>query len=172
MWLGYKKTMASIVFEHGCPNNVPAILVEETNKWVGLFPDRTIVDTTRSVFPSAIPQNANLRSLEGIGQKKVANSIRLMDRGVKGQIILTILALIAKGKHKRSTLCFATGLYNNACDAYLSRCIKWGLVSPQKRITPTGLAELKAAKRIGKVKPDKLVKGSDYYYPQKLRKAT
>lgn len=172
MWWGYKKTMSSIVFEHGCPNNAPAILVEESNKWIGLFPDRTIADTTLSVFPDKIPQKINPESLEGVGQKKLAKSVKLMRRGDKGQVILTILALIAKGKHKRFTLCFATGLSNDACDAYLSKCIKWGFVSPQKRITPTGLAELKAAKKIGKVKSDKLDKGSDYYYPQQLRKAT
>lgn len=172
MWWGYNKSMSSIVFEHGCPNNAPVILVEENNKWVGLFPNKTIADTTLSVFPNVISQKTNPESLEGVGQKKLAKSVKLMRRGDKGQIILTLLALIAKGKHKRATLCFATGLSNDACDAYLSKCIKWGYVSPQKRITPLGLAELKAAKRIGKVKSEKLEKGSDYYYPQQLRKAT
>ncbi len=172
MWWGYKKTMSSIVFEHGCPNNAPAILVEENNEWVGLFPGRIISDTTLSVFPNEIPQKTKLESLEEVGQKNLAKSVKLINSGDKGQIILTILALIAKGKHKRSTLCFATGLSNDICDEYLSNCIKWGFVSPQKRITPAGVAELKAVKRIGKVKSDKLDKGSDYYYPQQLRKTT
>ncbi len=172
MWWGYKKIMSSIVFEHGCPNNAPAILVEESDKWTGLFSDRTIADTALSVFPDKVPQKINTESLGEVGQKKIAKSIELTRRGDVGKIILTILALIAKGKRKRSTLCFATGLNNDACDAYLSKCIKWKLVSPQKRITPTGLSELKAAKRIGKVKSEKLEKGSDYYYPKQLRKAT
>lgn len=172
MWLGYKKSMSSIVFEHGCPNNAPGILVEENNGWLGLFPDRTIADTTRSIFPNEIPQKANPLSLERVGQKKLANSPSLMKAGDKGQIYITILALIAKGKNKRPTLCFATGLSNDDCDACLAKLINWGFVSPQKRITPTGLAELKSAKRIGIVKPEKLEKGSDYYYPQQLRKST
>lgn len=172
MWWGYKKTMCALVFEHGCPNNVPAILVEEGNEWIGLFPDRTIADTTLSVFPSEIPQQANIKSLDDIGQKQLARSPKLIRRGEIGKVILVILALISKGKRKRSTLCFATGLSNYDCDKYLSKCIEWKFVSPQKRITPTGLAELKAAKRIGKVKSEKLDKGSDYYFPQQLRKAT
>jgi hypothetical protein len=172
MWWGYQKTMSSMVFEHGCPNNVPAILVEENNEWLGLFPDRTIADTTLSVFPSEIPQKFNPTSLGDFGQKKLAKSAKLINKGDEGQRMITILALIAKGKHKRSTLCFATGLNNDDCDSLLSNCIVSGYVSPQKRITPTGLAELKAAQRIGKVKPDKLNKGSDFYFPQKLRKAT
>ncbi|GAB2188875.1 hypothetical protein MAH1_04820 [Sessilibacter sp. MAH1] len=172
MWWGYKKTMCALVFEHGCPNNVPAILVEEGNEWIGLFPDRTIADTTLSVFPGEIPQQANIKSLDDIGQKKLAKSPKLIRRGEVGKLILVILALIAKGKRKRSTLCYATGLSNYNCDKYLSKCIEWKFVSPQKRITPTGLAELKAAKRIGKVKSEQLDKGSDYYFPQQLRKAT
>jgi hypothetical protein len=125
-----------------------------------------------SIFSNVIPQKANPLSLEGVGQKKLANSPALMKIGDKGQIYITILALIAKGKRKKSTLCFATGLSNEDCDAYLTECINWGFVSPQKRITQTGLAELKSAKRIGKVKSEKLNKGSDYYYPQQLKKTT
>lgn len=172
MWWGYKKTMCALIFEHGCPNNVPAILVEDSNKWVGLFPDRTIVDTTLSVFPSEIPQQANINSLVDIGQKRLAKSPKLIRRGEVGKVILLILALISRGKRKRSTLCYATGLSNDDCDKYLTKCIQWKFVSPQKRITPTGLAELKAAKKNGKAKSERLAKGSDYYYPIDLRKAT
>lgn len=172
MWLGYKNTMCALVFEHGCPNNVPAILVEETSTWRGLFPNRTISDTTFSIFPNEIPRQSQINILDDIGQKKLAKSRKLIRRGEIGKIMLVILALISKGKCKRSTLCYATGLSNDDCDRYLERCIKWGFVSPQKRITQTGLAELNAAKRIGKVKSERLDKGSDYYFPQQLRKAT
>tara|TARA_R110001606_G_scaffold367790_1_gene523455 strand:+ start:5302 stop:6585 length:1284 start_codon:yes stop_codon:yes gene_type:complete len=172
MWFGYKKTMCALVFEHGCPNNVPAILVEDSNKWIGLFPDRTIVDTTLSVFPGEIPQRANIKSLYDIGQQKLARSPKLIRRGEVGKALLVILALISKGKRKRSTLCYATGLSNYDCDKYLEKCIEWKFVSPQKRITPAGLAELRAAKKIGKVKSKGLEKGSDYYYPIELRGTT
>lgn len=172
LWWGYKKTMSTIVFEHGCPNNVPAILVEENNKWIGLFPDRIVKDNTSSVFPSEIPKKLDLKILEEAGQKKLSKSPKLIRRGEKGHILLVILALIAKGKRKRSTLCYTTGLNNEDCDRYLSKCIEWGFVSPQKRITPTGLSELNAVKKIGKVESEKKDKGSDYYYPQQLRKAT
>jgi hypothetical protein len=84
MWWGYKKTMCALVFEHGCPNNVPAILVEENNEWIGLFPDRTITDTTLSVFPSEIPQHANIKILSDIGQKKLAKSSKMIRRGNVG----------------------------------------------------------------------------------------
>ncbi len=172
LWLGYKKTMAAIVFEHGCPNNVPAILVEKNDKWIGLFPDRVVTSKTLSVFSSEIPKEANLNVLNDIGQKKLSQSPKLIRRGEKGRVFLTILALVAKGKRKKSTLCYSTGLNNDDCDRYLSKCIKWGFVTPQKRITPVGLLELNAVKRIGKVKSELLDKGVDYYYPQQLRKAT
>jgi len=172
MWLGFKETMCALVFEHGCPNNVPAILVEDNKNWIGLFPARIIPDTTLSIFPSQITLNVNMDSLVDVGQKKLRTSTKLIRRGEVGKIIIIILALVAKGKHKRATLCFATGLNNDECDKYLSFCIKWEFVSPQKRITPAGLAELKAAKRMEKLEPGLLDKGTDYYYPIQLRSAT
>ena len=46
MSLGYNSVMGAMVFEHGCPNNAPAILwAPSTDKkpWEALFPDRAIL---------------------------------------------------------------------------------------------------------------------------------
>ena len=175
MWCGYKEGMAAIIFEHGCPNNTPAILWEPNFKgsgWNGLFPNRTVSSSTASVFPSEIVRGDHIQILEDAGQKKLAHSASLIRRGVAGQIILIVLGLIAKGQRKRSTLSFATGLNVEGCERVLAACIKWGFITVQRRITAKGLAELNAARKLKIVQSPPLDKGTDYYYPKQLREAT
>ena len=174
MWWGYDEGMAAIVFEHGCPNNTPAILWEPDFKesgWKGLFPNRTISSEVASVFPPEIVRGDPVQILIEAGQTKLANSGALLRRGIAGQIFLTALALIAKGQRKRSTLSFATGLNVKDCERLIEKCIKWNFINTHRRITPKGLAELNAARKSKVERLSSLDKGSDYYYPRQLREA-
>lgn len=171
-WLGFKDTMSAMIFEHGCPNNVPLILTEDSEKWSALFPRRLISPEMAGVFPDEISQKTKLECFKDIGVVRLSMSSKLHRRGEIGNLLLMILALISKGQRKRATLCYATGLNNEDCERFLASCIKWNFVSPQKRITAAGLSELKAASKIGKYKNGLLNKGSDYYFPQQLREAT
>lgn len=172
MWWGYKEGMAALVFEHGCPNNTPAILWEpnfEESGWVGLFPNRVVSSDVASVFPPEIVSGDPIQILSDVGQLRLARSGALLRRGAAGQIILTVLALIAKGQRKRSTLCFATGMNTNEYERLIEKCIQWQFISPQRRIAPKGLAELDAARKSRKARPEAQSRGSDYYFPRELR---
>lgn len=174
MWWGYKEGMAAIVFEHGCPNNTPAILWEPDYKgsgWIGLFPNRAISSEVASVFPSEIVRGDPVQILVDAGQSRLANSGALLRRGFAGQIFLTVLALIAKGQRKRSTLSFATGLNVDDCERLIGKCIKWNFINAQRRITQKGLAELDVARKSKIERISSLDIGSDYYYPRQLREA-
>ena len=172
MWMGYNKVMNTLVFEHGCPNNTPAILWEpgfRNSNWIGLFPNRTISSSTFSVFPPGIERGNPIEILEDVGQTRLANSASLLRRGKMGQTILLLLALIAKGQRKHSTLCSATGLNSQECERILEKCMRWHFLTPQKRLTKKGLAEINAARKSKVVVSETLEKGSDYYYPRQLR---
>ena len=172
MWMGYNKVMSTLVFEHGCPNNTPSILWEpglKNSNWTGLFPNRTISPSTLSVFPPEIVRGDPIQILQDVGQTRLASSGSLLRRGEVGQTILLLLALIAKGRRKRSTLCFATGLNSEECERILEKCIRWRFLTPQKRLTKRGLAEINAARKSKEVVSKILEKGSNYYYPRQLR---
>lgn len=174
-WWGYQKSMSSLVFEHGCPNNTPAILWDpddKKGKWVGIFPNRTVDTITASVFPPEIVCGDPIQTLHDVGQTRLAMSGALMRRGTVGSLILVVLGLIAKGQRKRSTICYATGLNSKDCELLLSKCIKWKFLTPERRITPRGLSELSAAKQISFSPKGYLAVGSDYYYPRQLRETT
>jgi len=175
MWWGFKEGLAAIIFEHGCPNNTPAILWEPDfsgSGWIGLFPNRTVTNDVASVFPPEIQRGDPIQILTEVGQAKIAKSGALARRGEAGELILLVLALIAKGQRKRSTLSFATGLNVDLIERLVGKCIKWEFITPQRRITPKGLAELDAARKMKPSKTYSLDKGTDYYYPQQLREIT
>ena len=68
--LGYRGSASHVVFEHGCPNNAPAILWESN----GLFPNRLIPAEIRPCFD----EDGTVRAVEGLwssGQRKLALSI-------------------------------------------------------------------------------------------------
>jgi len=148
--LGYKNTMGSMVFEHGCPNNVPSMFWADNKKWHALFPHRSLLSNEMSVFPQEITRQDSKLTLLNAGQKKIADSDSLSRRGEAGETVLLILALIAQGQRKQSTLSYATGLNKKDCARIVDRCIKWGFITQTKRLTSKGSAELQAAKRFKK----------------------
>ncbi len=173
-WDGYGHQLVALVFEYGCPNNAPAILWAPdtaTRPWQPLFPNRVVLAGEQSAFPPEIARGDSLVTLLDVGQKKLAHSGKLSRRGETGELILLILALIAKGQRKQSALSFATGLNREACTKVIKRCIKWGFLTQSIRLTVLGRAELASAKEHGKVYDGALERGDEHYFPQRLRRA-
>ncbi|WP_336083728.1 phosphoribosyltransferase-like protein [Thalassospira sp. CH_XMU1448-2] len=175
MSLGYSQTMGTMVFEHGCPNNVPSILWAPTTPrrpWRPLFPNRVVLSGEKSIFPPEVAGRDLQVALFEVGQPRLASSIRNL--GIKGpnESMLLILAFIAKGQRKRSTLSFATGLDERQCEVTLDRCFRLGFVSETRRLTAKGKAELIALRRRRDVSWGGPEKGSEYYYPSQLRRVT
>ena len=170
--LGYKENAAALVFEHGCPDNCPAIFwsVESSvGSWQPLFPKRSVLPAEASAFPPEIAAHHPTFTLIRAGQKRLARSGAFEKLGPLSQQMIVTLALAAKGLRSRTSISYATGLSIEACDTLLSRCVEWGLLTPKFRITEAGAAELAAA-RNSKADPDRLPpKGVDYYYPRQLR---
>ena len=172
MAMGYGDTMASLVFEHGCPNNAPSILWANgspASPWQPLFPNRSVLGEERSVFPPEIARRDPISILLEAGQSRLAKTAthRLQEPGRAH--ILVILGLVAKGIRRNASLTFATGMSNAELEIQLSRCIDWGLVTATRRITPTGLAELNRARRDGVARAPVAELTEENYYPRTLR---
>ena len=168
--------MAAITFEHGCPDNCPAILwMTSDNKgaWLPIFPDRAILSGEKSVFPPEVVRGDALTTLLDLGQRRLAMSGQLLRRGELGETILVILALIAKGQRRLSALSFATGLNSAFCIRILDKCIyRWGFLTSSLRVTKRGHAELEAARKMQKVVFKAPERGTNIYFPQQLRRTT
>lgn len=102
--LGYRNSFSKIVFEHGCPNNAPAILHEfnnsKRNKWNALFHKRStsliVTDSffsneNRVDFPEILWDfNQNILALQFL-ERENRNAL-----DIEQKLIISLLGLIAK----------------------------------------------------------------------------
>jgi hypothetical protein len=170
--LGYGRSSALLVFEHGCPNNVPAILWSGPmvkKQWVPLFPAKAVLPPETSAFPPEIARRDPIDLLVDAGQARLANAFPVI-LGLSHETLL-ILAFAEKGIRTLAAISFATGKTESECANALKNCIQWGLLTHRLRLTSAGIAELRAAERKSRIKEIAPV-GNDSYYPQMLRKAT
>ena len=96
---GYKGSTANIVFEHGCPNNIPSILWKKEKSWTPLFPERSIPIELRPSFGSH--STADLGSiLWTSGQNRLAlslyNAIDANSLDKDSSLKLAVLGLLTK----------------------------------------------------------------------------
>lgn len=169
---GYQGSAALMVFEHGCPNNVPAILWARPRKqqdWEPLFPEKSVLPPEDSAFPPEIVNRTPTTLLVDIGQNKLAARLRKAP-ALSPETIL-ILAYAEKGVRTTGALSFATGLDEKSCRRLIQLCVEWGFLTSRFRLTSAGASELKAAQRNPRFKNVAPI-GTDNYYPNTLRQAT
>jgi hypothetical protein len=172
--LGFHDTMASIVFEHGCPNNAPAILWAPQNRkkhWLPLFPDRAILPAEKSAFPLEISRRDSISVLMEAGQARLARAITSVRPPISEDTLL-VLAFAARGIRGTGALTFATGLSNQQCAQIIRDCVQWGFLTITHRLTNAGFAELEASRKVKKLRIPVAPKGEEEYYPKMLRKTT
>jgi hypothetical protein len=170
--LGYGKTGAALIFEHGCPDNVPVIFWAKGGvgkSWKPLLPARSVLVGDASAFPPELAVPPASAVLHGVGQTRLARSGALSRRGPIGETILVLLGLVAKRIRKRSALAHASGLTIEECTNIIERCISWKFLTPALRLANRGNAELDYARRIGGDAAALPKLGSDDYYPKQLR---
>ncbi len=169
---GYQGSAALLVFEHGCPNNAPAILWARPKKsraWDPLFPEKTVMPLESSAFPPEIVRRDPMTLLVDIGQEELA--ARLQKAPPVSQETILILAYAEKGVRTTGALSFATGLDEKDCRRLIQLCVEWGFLTSRYRLTSAGAAELRAAQRGAHYKNIAPI-GTDDYYPKMLRQAT
>jgi len=172
MRLGYDKTMAALVFEHGCPNNAPSVLWAPSEKeagWQPLFPDRSILPAEASAFPPDVTHPPARAVLNDAGRRRLAGSKALQMRAPIGPNNLILLSLSAIGHRSHSALGYATGLSRHECSLAIDDCIKRGFLTPALRITAAGRAEIKYASTLMESRNRVPPRGGDEYYPKQLR---
>jgi hypothetical protein len=171
--LGYRGTACPIVFEHGCPNNLPAILWSNQRRWKGLFPNLAIPTELRPWFDEDGTERA-LEALWRANQPKLALSLmEALDHAAPLDddqcLLLTLLGLRLRGVAE-SGLANRLLMGSTECAGLLGRAAEMGLYAQtSSQVTPLG-KELVARfrERSGRVRRPLLVDTSpaDYYPSQ------
>lgn len=99
--IGYRGSGCPVVFEHGCPNNLPAILWASRPGWKGLFPNRAVPTDMRSCFDGNGTDMA-IEALWRSNQPKLALSLlEALNHATpltnQQRLLLTLLGLRLRG---------------------------------------------------------------------------
>jgi hypothetical protein len=138
---GYRKTMAITVFQHGCPNNVPAMLWTTAAGWSPIFPNRQIPTSLVPAFmvPPKLDRSRRLSSILSANDEENHND--RLD-------LVRVLNALRRRKLDEEELVHATGLGTLSVRLVLKECVRFGLVSQvDGRTTRKGKAELQRLRR-------------------------
>ncbi|WP_158818134.1 hypothetical protein [Methylocapsa sp. S129] len=170
--LGYRGSACPVVFEHGCPNNLPAILWADRGDWKGLFPNRAVPTDMRSCFD----ENGTIRAIESlwrINQRKLALSLldaldRIIPLNLRRRMMLSLLGLCLRGVPE-TELPRRLLVSNAECQKLLRSAARTGLYDNNtSQITPLGREfVVRFRARFGDANRSKPVgKDPAKYYPQ------
>lgn len=172
---GYRKSAALLVFEHGCPNNVPSIMwAPSTTKkpWIPLFPNRVVQGDTRSVFPQELSRHTPVDVMLSAGYTKAALISGRVYSHASSKEIIALLALISKGVKTPSSICFSMRSTVEVTNMLVESCISRGLLTQRYRLTALGRSVLRGAMTSNhRIKRPLPSRGDDMYYPSSLRRS-
>lgn len=165
--LGYQSTGALIAFAHGAPNNCPRILHARGNAWVPLFA-RRVTAQTRAEFNEELGPEQVRQLLIGMRHRRLSEGY-VWARAPKGTMeTYLVLAALSHRPRRIDVVARRTGLTFIEVETIVRKAETHGWIDADYRLTDTGQAHLRAAKKKRRVAPT----GGDSansYYPSTLR---
>lgn len=167
---GWRNTAALLAFEHGAPNNMPAIFVSDktrgSRKWASLFPKRV----TENLWPSAQinPDCAIRNALDELNFSEISKSPRFKRYTDQNKSAMIILLAHSRGKRKLAELRRVLPLSIDSLLSARARAIRRGWLTNSGALTLAGHKAIRFLHRQGKkffVAPDPFAS----YYPTQLR---
>ena len=164
---GYQKTGALIAFEHGIPNNAPAMLHRKHKGWQPLFPQRSTI-SARNQFPRTNSQEIEDRANKLLAINKTENYLT-DSRGKQWVMTMLVLAAIEAGKHTYAEISSYSRVDQNKVKEIIkcTETAKW--TTKRNRLSRLGRSELKRLRKRRARNPVIVNSDKSYYYPTQLR---
>lgn len=168
--LGYRGSSGLVVFEHGCPNNIPAIFWAYNKYWKGLFPNCSVPTELKHYFDKEEIEQP-IESLWNANQKKLAlsllKSIEEKRLSTDEIFLFSIIAFILKGINS-SRLAEYLFLSERKFNQILQMAIDYSLCTKEIEVTLLGKDFLKKYRSTYGKNQDqlKVEKTSHTYYPR------
>jgi len=118
---GYGEVMATVVFYHSVPNNIPGVFFYKSNGWNPLFPGRALPDWIISLLEEE-EQCTDSDAWTGLATE-----------------MIELLALAKKGVRNRGVVAQRMGRAEDYIESLVSQAMRLGLVSEKGRITRAGM---------------------------------
>lgn len=139
---GYRGSSCPVIFEHGCPNNLPAILWANCRNWKAIFPNRSIPTEIRSYFD----EDGTERTLEALwraNQPKLALGLLaaldyVVPLTIEQRMLFTMLGLRLRGIPE-SDLAVRLLINDSKSKELLGKAFEMGLYDKTAaQVTPMG----------------------------------
>lgn len=165
--LGYGYAGALIAFEHGVPNNAPAILHSGTNEWKPLFRRRSTIKAAAD-FPATNTTEIADRASRLLSVKN-AECFLADTNGRRWIHTMLVLAALDRGARTAAGVSALTRLRLDAVREILefTRVAHWTSVA--NALTQLGRAELQRLRKRRTRTPILPKEGKPFYYPTQLR---
>jgi hypothetical protein len=166
---GVGEARAVIIFDYGCPNNVPQVLWNDSGRHRALFQRGAVPAELQDLFQKKSPAETAIERLGKSGEAKdVALAQRLRSLPYSEQSIHAFLNVIDRRARRNvnmlQSLSSYSGLPIASCKHLLSECKKWGLVTDENKLSEAGRHERNRLKLVA------VFDGLQYpYYPKALR---
>lgn len=165
--LGYQSTGALIAFAHGAPNNCPRILHARSKSWEPLFA-RRVTAMTRSEFGEELDPEQVQQRLKDMRHRRLSDGYQ-WDKAPKGTLeTYLVLAALSHRPRRFDVVARRTGLTLLEVEVRMKKAKENGWIDQDYRLTDTGQAHLKAAKKKRRPAPSGS-QGGKTYYPSALR---
>jgi len=168
LWKGYGGLLSPMVFQHGCPNNAPAILWKSCKRgnrpWNALFPNRSVSHELYPLFGSDLTCETTPEELWMAGHYNLA--LEFIDRyeDYKGRHqLLLFLGYLAKNKSV-DKIRMVLVLSDAECRELIGELNKYGLVDDSLVVTEFGKEVLKRGAK-QKAQNAQHDEGGVNYYP-------
>jgi hypothetical protein len=166
--------MSPIIFQHGCPNNAPAILWANGRGWKALFPNRAVPPELYPCFGDTQPGTRNAELLWKTGQYRLAleliNSAYTTDKAKRQQTLLVILGLLARRRRVVDLPKLMT-IETRIIESIVRGATRSGLLDAHGSVTDFGFDLLSRARR-GHRGISPKIEGARHaiesYYPKQL----
>jgi len=141
--MGYGGLASPVVFQYGCPNNVPLMFWLRPSRanrisWRPLFPNRSVADDVYPLFGQDLAREALPEELWVAGHHRLAvNILDQTSRHAESHQLLLVLGLMAKG-HSLAKIRNIMVLGSAEFDAVLNVLKTGGLVDQNEAVTRFG----------------------------------
>jgi hypothetical protein len=167
--LGYGDGEVLLSFKHGCPNNVPAIFHDDTDKWRPIFPNRTTVRTSDSLG-SNLKEFDFLAAFSALNFPQYVQGKKFLTLPLQSKKLVLFLVALRVGLRSAEAQCDRLGLGLHELAVLKILAMKHQLMTGGNRLTDLGIGTLDTLLSNAPGGNSQVTsRASVYYYPTQLR---